>query len=100
MRSRKWQQIIRDRLTDNNKVKSSEQQEPELLILQVTSSDIWAHSSTIDSGVHTIYGSTLLYITARVHQMIMQQWHAATTTRHSYTLTYQFLTDLQTFDLA
>ena len=36
------------------------------------------------------------YITARVHQMIMQQWHAATTTRHSYTLTYQFLTDLQT----
>ena len=37
------------------------------------------------------------YITARVHQMIMQQWHAATTTRHSYTLTYQFLTDLQTF---
>ena len=33
-----------------------------------------------------------------VHQMIMQQWHAATTTRHSYTLTYQFLTDLQTFD--
>ena len=38
------------------------------------------------------------YITARVHQMIMQQWHAATTTRHSYTLTYQFLTDLQTFD--
>ena len=29
--------------------------------------------------------------------MIMQQWHAATTTRHSYTLTYQFLTDLQTF---
>ena len=38
------------------------------------------------------------YITARVHQMIMQQWHAATTTRHSYTLTYQFFTDLQTFD--
>ena len=36
------------------------------------------------------------YITARVHQMIMQQWHAATATRHSYT--YQFLTDLQTFD--
>ena len=33
------------------------------------------------------------YITARVHQMIMQQWHAATTTRHSYTLTNQFLTD-------
>ena len=31
--------------------------------------------------------------------MIMQQWHAATTTRHSYTLTYQFLTDLQTFEL-
>ena len=29
--------------------------------------------------------------------MIMQEWHAATTTRHSYTLTYQFLTDLQTF---
>ena len=26
----------------------------------------------------------------------MQQWHAATTTRLSYTLTYQFLTDLQT----
>ena len=24
--------------------------------------------------------------------------HAATTTRHSYTLTYQFLTDLQMFD--
>jgi len=36
------------------------------------------------------------YITARVHQMIMQQWHAATTTRHSYM--YQFLTDLQMFD--
>jgi len=34
----------------------------------------------------------------RVHQMIMQQLHAATTTRHSYTLMYQFLTDLQTFD--
>ena len=34
----------------------------------------------------------------RVHQMIIQQWNAATTTRHSYTLTYQFLTDLQTFD--
>ena len=30
--------------------------------------------------------------------LIMQQWHAATTTRHSYTLTYQFLTNLQTFD--
>jgi len=28
--------------------------------------------------------------------MVMQQWHAATTTRHSYTLVYQFLTDLQT----
>ena len=35
------------------------------------------------------------YITARVHQMVMQQWHAATITRHSYTLAYQFLTDLQ-----
>ena len=34
------------------------------------------------------------------HQMVMQQWHAATTTRHSYTLAYQFLTDLQTFDQA
>ena len=34
---------------------------------------------------------------ARVHQMIMHQWHAATTTRHNYTLTYQFLTYLQTF---
>ena len=32
------------------------------------------------------------------HQMIIQQWNAATTTSHSYTLTYQFLTDLQTFD--
>ena len=32
--------------------------------------------------------------------MIMQQWNAATTTRHSYTLTYQFLTDLQTFRVA
>ena len=30
--------------------------------------------------------------------MIMQEWHAATTTRHSCTLTHQFLTDLQTFD--
>jgi len=30
--------------------------------------------------------------------MVMQQWRAATTTRHSYTLTYQFFTDLQTFD--
>ena len=29
--------------------------------------------------------------------MVIQQWNAATTTRHSYTLTYQFLTDLQTF---
>ena len=28
--------------------------------------------------------------------MIIQQWNAATITRHSYTLTYQFLTDLQT----
>ena len=27
--------------------------------------------------------------------MIMQQWYAATKTRHSYTLTHQFLTDLQ-----
>ena len=40
------------------------------------------------------------YVTARVHQMIVQQWHAATTTRHSYTLTYQFLTDLQMFGVA
>ena len=40
------------------------------------------------------------YITVRVHQMVMRQWHAATTTRHSYALTYQFLTDLQMFDLA
>ena len=40
------------------------------------------------------------YVTARAHQMIIQQWHAATTTRHSYTLTYQFLTDLQTFGVA
>jgi len=30
--------------------------------------------------------------------MVMQQWRAATTTRRSYTLTYQFFTDLQTFD--
>ena len=30
--------------------------------------------------------------------MTIQQWHAATT-RHSYALTYQFLTDLQTFGL-
>jgi len=30
--------------------------------------------------------------------MAMQQWHAATTTRHSYTLAYQFLTDLQMLD--
>jgi len=30
--------------------------------------------------------------------MIIQQWNAATTTRHSYTLTYQFLTDLQMID--
>jgi len=30
--------------------------------------------------------------------MIMPQSHAATTTRHSYTLMYQFLTDLLTFD--
>ena len=30
--------------------------------------------------------------------LFLQQWHAATTTRHSYTLTYQFLTDLQTLD--
>ena len=28
--------------------------------------------------------------------MIMRQWHA-TTTRHSYTLMYQFFTDLRTF---
>ena len=50
MRSRKWQQIIRDRLSDNNTVKSYKQQEPELLILQVTSyltSDIRAHSSIV-----------------------------------------------------
>ena len=26
--------------------------------------------------------------------MIIQQWSAVTTTRHSYTLTYQLLTDL------
>ena len=26
-----------------------------------------------------------VYITARIHQMVMQQWHATTTTRHSYT---------------
>jgi len=42
--------------------------------------------------------NVFLYITARVHRMIMQQWNASATTRHSYTLTYQFLTDLQTFD--
>jgi len=29
------------------------------------------------------------YITAQVNQMIMQQWHAATITRHSYTLIYK-----------
>ena len=29
--------------------------------------------------------------------MIMQQWHASATTRHSYTLTYQFFADLQTY---
>ena len=33
-----------------------------------------------------------------IFEMVIQQWNAATTTRHSYTLTYQFLTDLQTFD--
>ena len=52
MRSRKGQQIICDRLTHNNKVKPSNkfwrQQEPELIIWQVTfylTSDIWAHSN-------------------------------------------------------
>ena len=39
----------------------------------------------------TPLAAIFVYITAQVHQMIMQQWHAATTTRHSYT-------DLQTFD--
>jgi len=34
---------------------------------------------------------------SRTTEMINQQWHAATTTRHC-SLTYQFLTDLQTFD--
>ena len=37
---------------------------------------------------HPLAASNVLlrsYITAQVHQMIMQQWHAATTTRHSYT---------------
>ena len=29
--------------------------------------------------------------------MTIQQWHATTTTRHGYTLTYQFLADLQMF---
>ena len=30
--------------------------------------------------------------------MIIQEWNAATTTSDSYTLTYQFFTDLQTID--
>ena len=42
--------------------------------------------------------NVFLYITARVHRMIMQLWNASATARHSYTLTYQFLADLQTFD--
>jgi len=42
--------------------------------------------------------NVFLYKTARVHWMIMQQWNASATARHSYTLTCQFLTDLQTLD--
>ena len=39
------------------------------------------------------------HITARVHQMIIQQWHAATTIRHSLIHTHvSVLTDLQMFD--
>ena len=34
--------------------------------------------------LHPLWQLVMLYITARVHQMIIQQWHAATTTRHSY----------------
>ena len=31
--------------------------------------------------------NVFLYITARVHRTIMQQWNASAITRHSYTLT-------------
>jgi len=54
----------------------------------------------VSGGLRVASNYIFAYITAQVHQMIMQQWHAATTTRHSYSLTYQFFTDLQTFDLA
>ena len=47
-------------------------------------------TSVADSG--GVRHPPLAYITTRVHQMIMQEWHAATTNM------YQFLTDLQTFD--
>ena len=61
---------------------------------------MWSFYTVADlGGVRGGTNATIFaYIIARVHQMIMQQWHVATTTRHSYTLTYQFLTDLQTFD--
>ena len=53
-------------------------------------------------GVHMhpplVASNVFSHKTARIHQMIIQQWNAATTTRHSYTLTYQFLTDLQMID--
>ena len=48
--------------------------------------------------MHPPLAASNAYVTTRVHQMTIQQWHAATT-RHSYALTYQFLTDLQTFGL-
>ena len=53
----------------------------------------------LSSGGYGANGSNVFfaYIFAQVHQMIIQQWRAATTIRHSYTLAYQFLTDLQTF---
>ena len=53
------------------------------------------HAKNLDVPQHPL---VMYFCTAQVHQMIKQQWNAATTTRHSYTLTYMFLTDLQTFD--
>jgi len=66
----------------------------------VTGGGGWVHPNVKQHQWRILVASNvfLCTITAQVHQMVMQQWHAATATRHSYTLKHQLLTDLQMFD--
>ena len=47
--------------------------------------------------MHSPLTASNVFLRTYLHESIIQQCHAATTTRHNYTLTYQFLTDLQMF---